>query len=149
MLAMLTNRAALISWTRALDTESVYRHHLHVDSLFEAPPFNWTYDYAVYQQDKWDRFNVSGFGLEGNEARWRAQRHCASLTLLFISLEYVEQEPLHRLFCSDVMEHMGSTVWWEVYWRYGFVGQLLYHSPYLHRRADKLFVKVNETSVCL
>lgn len=41
--------------------------------------------------------------------------------------EYVEQEPLHRLFCADVLND--STRWLELWWRYGFIGPLLWHSP--------------------
>jgi hypothetical protein len=41
--------------------------------------------------------------------------------------EYVEQEPLHRLFCADILND--TTRWFEIYWRYGFIGPLLWHSP--------------------
>lgn len=53
--------------------------------------------------------------------------------------EYIEQEPLHRLLCSNIMTD--NTRWWEVWWRYGFIGPLLWHSPYTHEHVAPLFAK--------
>jgi hypothetical protein len=53
--------------------------------------------------------------------------------------EYIEQEPLHRLFCSDIAED--KTRWWELWWRYGFIGPLLWHSPYTHDKVARLLPK--------
>jgi hypothetical protein len=108
LLGMTLERGVLVSWNRHLDNESVYWERRAFDDLFEAPPFNWTYDIAKFSEPQWDRYDVHGYGLE----------------------EYVEQEPIHRLMCSDIRND--NTTWIELYWRYGFVGSLLWHSPYTH-----------------
>lgn len=32
------------------------------------------------------------------------------------------------MFCADVLSD--TTRWLEIWWRYGFIGPLLWHSPY-------------------
>lgn len=108
LLAMTLQRGVLVSWNRHLDNESVYWDRRAFTDLFEAPPLNWTYDVAQFAEAKWDRYDVHGYGLE----------------------EYVEQEPVHRLFCSNITDD--NSTWVELYWRYGFIGTLLWHSPYTH-----------------
>jgi len=113
MLAMAEERPLYVSWTRTDDPDSEYGHHLALDNLFELPAdLNLSYSHdEIHGNDRYDRFDVLGFGDE----------------------EYVPQEPLHRMLCADWVDPdgvMGSTSWHEVPWRYGFFAPLVYHCPY-------------------
>lgn len=108
LLGMVLKRAVVVSWPRHLDPDSVYWDRRAFEDLFEPVPFNWTYDITKFALPHFQRYDVHGWGAE----------------------EYVEQEPVHRMFCSDITRD--NTTWIELWWRYGFIGPLLWHSPYTH-----------------
>ncbi len=117
LLGMLLKRAVLVSWSRSILPDKPSWQHAAHEQLFEPPPFNWTYDADKYMRPEFERYDVHGWGAE----------------------QFVHQEPLHRLFCSNITDD--TTTWVEVPPRYGYVGSLLWHSPFTHDTVSQWFTK--------
>lgn len=64
---------------------------------------------------------------------------CSVCCVTSLIVAGVPQEPIHRLFCSDIVAD--NTTWVELFWRYGYIGPLLWHSPYTHDLVAPLLAK--------
>lgn len=114
LLGMLTDRATVVSWVPSSINEGF--GHVTLLDLFRSPGFDWWYMPYKYSSAHFDRFNVRGFGQEDPET--------------------VTHEP-SEMMCADLT--IDRTPWIEMHWKYDSFGGAVFHNPFLHERAARLF----------